>query len=348
MQNFPQGFRLDQPERIQSSLNDTDASTSATVQAMCKHIANAQRDPWFLAIAHNLTRSKELADKISSVFLWCKAAIRFQRDEESVWNLYKELNHVDFLIEPAALVRMMPRAYGDCDEFTMFSLACLTALGVPCEIVTVACDRDRPGFWSHVYGQVVLPDGRRLALDCSPAGKYPGWEVPAADVQRRQVWGMDGNIVYDAPAASRDLGLHAYIPRPRSRRRGVGDATDITEAPVTLDASGNIVGDVTAGSWVNGTWVPVGSNIGAAGSSAGGFNLNSFLSNIFSLGGKLGTIALTPKGGYVATGPGGQTIVSNTGVPGSLTAFAAPSGSSLLFWAAAAIGIVLIAKAASK
>ena len=333
VQNFPQGFRLDQPERIQSSLNDTDASTSATVQAMCKHIANAQKDPWFLAIAHNITRSKELADKISSVFLWCKAAIRFQRDEESVWNLYKELNHVDFLIEPAALARMLPQAYGDCDEFTMFSLACLTALGVKCEIVTVACDRERPGFWSHVYGQVVLPDGRRLALDCSPAGKYPGWEVPAADVQRRQVWNLEGNIVYDAPPASRDLGLQAYIPRPR---RGVGDINIEGSVPdPNADLSAPSAGIFAPAAY-------------GTPSSSTGFNWNNLISNLTAVGSKLGTIALTPKGGYVATGPGGQTIVSNTGLPGSFSAFATGGTSNLLLWLAIGIGVVFVAKAASK
>ena len=344
MQNFPPGFRLDQPERIQSSLNDTDASTAATVQAMVRHIANSQRDPIFLTVAHRLN-APALRDKIWNVFHFCKAAIRFRRDEESVWNLYREKSHIDFLIEPAAHRRMMigpgviarsvTPSYGDCDEFTMFSLACLVALGVPCEIVTVACDRERPSYWSHVYGQVVLPDGRRLALDCSPAGKYPGWEVPASDVQRRQVWNLDGNIVYDAPPASRDLGLHAYIPRPRSRR-GVGDA------PAALDAFGNVIGDVTVPA------APETLPFATSPSSGSGFNWNQLISNLTSVGSKLGTIALTPKGGYVATGPGGQTIVSNTGLPGSFSAFATGGTSNLLLWLAIGIGVVFVAKAASK
>jgi hypothetical protein len=309
---------------------------------MCKHIANAQRDPWFLGIAHNITQSKELPDKISSVFLWCKAAIRFQRDEESVWNLYRELNHVDFLIEPAALARMLPRAYGDCDEFTMFSLACLAALGVKGEIVTVACDRERPGFWSHVYGQVVLPDGRRLALDCSPAGKFPGWEVPAADVQRRQVWSLDGNIIYDAPAASRDLGLHAYIPRPRSRRRGMGDQVGSGET-TGLETSG-----VTPDSWFAANSDTPLTLPGTTGATSTGFNWNSLIANLTNVGSKLGTIALTPKGGYVATGPGGQTIVSNTGLPGSFTGFATGGTSNIILWLAIGLGVVLVASKVSK
>ena len=337
VENFPQGFRLDQPERIQTSLNDTDDSTRKTVQAMCRHIANAQRDPWFLAIAHNITQSQDIADKISSVFLWCKACIRFQRDEQSVWNLYREMNHVDFLIEPAALVRMLPQAYGDCDEFTMMSIAVLKALGVPGEIVTVACDPERPGYFSHVYGQVILPDGRRLALDCSPAGKFPGWEVHDHDVSRKQVWDLDGNPV-SAPPASRDLGLHAYIPRRRANRgrRGMGQSgevgTEVTGTPT--GTSPDLSGEATYTPPIT--------------SSGSGINWNAIISNLSSVGSKLGTIALTPRGGYVATGPGGQTIVSNTGLPGSFSAFATPGGSNILFWAAAALGVILIAKAASK
>src|SRR4051812_44927470 len=152
--NFPSGFRPGSPERVASSLSDTDQSTRQTVAEMCRHIAAAQKDPWFLAVARNLTRSRELADIVSAVFHFCKASIRFKQDERSVWELYRETDQVDFLIEPAAMVRMFPNCFGDCDEFTMFSLACLVALGVPCEIVTVAADRGRPGSWSHVYGQV--------------------------------------------------------------------------------------------------------------------------------------------------------------------------------------------------
>ena len=48
---------------------------------------------------------------------------------------------VDFLIEPSVLIRMR-KPQGDCDEFTMLSLALLVANGIDCEIVTVACDRD--------------------------------------------------------------------------------------------------------------------------------------------------------------------------------------------------------------
>jgi len=333
IQNFPASFRLDRPEQIPSSLEDTDDSTSKTVQAMCRHIARAQSDPWFLAIAHGMTNSPDLADKIAAVFQYCKAAIRFQRDEESVWNLYRKLNAIDFLIEPRALARMLPRAYGDCDEFTMFSLACLKALGVDSEIVTVAVDPERPGYWSHVYGQVILPDGRRMALDCSPAGKFPGWEVPDRDVQRKQAWSLDGS--QSSAYSSKDLGLHAYIPRRRAARgrRGMGD-----DPAAMLDSEGNVVGDVTAGYGVS-----------LPSSSSSGFNWNSLISNLTAVGSKLGTIALTPKGGYVATGPNGQTIVSNTGLPGSLSnPLANVGGGSLLLWGGIALAVVVVLGASKR
>jgi hypothetical protein len=336
VQNFPPSFRLDQPERIPSSLEDTDDSTRKTVGAMCRHIRNAQTDPWFLAIAHNLTSSPDLADKIQSVFLFCKAAIKFQRDEQSVWNLYKEINQIDFLIEPRALVRMMPRAYGDCDEFTMFSLACLTALGVPCEIVTVACDPDRPGFWSHVYGQVVLPDGRRMALDCSPAGKYPGWEVPDRDVQRKQAWDLDGNQV--SAVASKDLGLHAYIPR-RVARRGVGDPMQAGSGEGGIE---NTIGPTSTPDF---NYTPY-SGPGAISSGGAPFNWNNFFNSLVGAGTKLGQQAMLPAGSSLL--PSGAIISPYGAAGGLLTAGGGLNMSNLLLWGGAAVVLVLVLSAVKK
>jgi len=343
LQNFPANFRLDQPEQIPSSLEDTDDSTAKTVEAMCRHIARAQTDPWFLAIAHGMTSSPDLADKIAAVFQYCKAAIRFQRDEESVWNLYRKLNAIDFLIEPRALARMLPKAYGDCDEFTMFSLACLKALGVDSEIVTVAVDLERPGYWSHVYGQVILPDGRRMALDCSPAGRYPGWEVPDRDVQRKQAWSLDGSRSYSAPA-SKDLGLHAYIPRRRANRgrRGMGDQLGSGEGGI--ETSG-----VTPDSWFAQNFdTPLTIDPVTGATSGGGFNWGSILPNIIKTAGQLGTIAITPKGGVVRTDAQGNVLVSNTGLPASFSSFASGGGGSLLLWGGIALAVVMVLGAAKK
>ncbi len=348
VRNFPASFRLDRPEAIPSSLEDTDDSTRKTVQAMCRHIAKAQTDPWFLAIAHNITRSREFADMVSAVFLYCKAAIKFQRDEESVWNLYRKLNAIDFLIEPRALARMLPKAYGDCDEFTMFSLACLKALGVDSEIVTVAVDPERPGYWSHVYGQVILPDGRRMALDCSPAGRFPGWEVPDRDVQRKQAWALDGSPSYAAPAA-KDLGLHAYIPRrvaKRGRRgmRGLGDQIGSGEFSGAPETSG-----ATDPSWFERNFdSPLTVDPVTGATSGGGFNWNNLINSLGSIGTKLGTIALTPKGGVVQTDSKGNVIVSNTGLPVSFSSLASGGGGSLLLWGGLAVGLVLILSVAKK
>lgn len=352
LQNFPASFRLDQPEQIPSSLDDTDDSTRKTVEAMCRHIAKAQSDPWFLSIAHGITESSDLADKVSGAFLLCKAAIKFKRDEESAWTLCKKINAIDFLIEPRVQARIMQspsilgrkmamttRAEGDCDEFTMFSLACLKALGLNSEIVTVAVDPERPGYWSHVYGQVILPDGRRMALDCSPAGKFPGWEVPDRDVQRKQAWALDGSMSYSTPA-SKDLGLHAYIPRRRANRgrRGVGD-----------DTLGMVADPVTPDSWFAANFdTPLSIDPTTGARTGGTFNWNSLLQNLTKVGGNLATIALTPKGAAVRTDANGNLIVSNTGLPASFASLTSGGGSSLLLWGGIALAVLLVAKAASK
>ena len=69
-------------------------------------------------------------------------------------------------------------AIGDCDDFSMYLAALLTANGIACSFITVAADGHAPDQYSHVY-VVAYPDGERVACDASH-GKYPGWEVPNA------------------------------------------------------------------------------------------------------------------------------------------------------------------------
>lgn len=349
-ENFPAGsgwgglgFRPDLPERVASSLYDSDLSTRQTVELMARHIANAQDDPLFRTVARQVRATwatgSQLLPTVWAVFWFCKHRVRFVTDEEAVFGLFGETDQVDFLIEPRVLLRMRCPA-GDCDEFTMLSLALLVANGIPCEIVTAACDRERPGQWSHVYGQVVLPDGRRMALDCSPAGKWPGWEVPDCDIQRKQIWDLNGNQS-DAPEASKDLRMHAY------KRRGLGQ----DEAPASLDTSGNVVGDVTAGQWMNGSWVPnsqydpsggLWTQLSQAQGGGSGFNLNSFFANLFSAGSKIGTVAVAPPGSVIQQ-PG--FTFSNMGIPSSIGGIGT---GTILLLAVLGIGAVALMSAGRK
>jgi hypothetical protein len=325
--NFPPGFSPLQPERIQSSFADSDLSTTQTVKRMADHIRAAVKDPVFLGVARAIA-APSIHQLVWNVFMFCKAHIEFRRDERSVFELLGESEQVDLLIEPRVMVRMA-KMFGDCDEFTMFSLALLSACNVPCEIVTLACSPERPGQWSHVYGQVVLPDGKRLALDCSPAGLYPGWEVPEVDVQRKQVWNLQGNPV-DAPAAVKDLRMNNYVPR------GMGQSGEVPVEGSGLPggpdfSSGETLGGpISFSDWLAGLQRTPGSTTGTSGS---GFNWNSLISSLATVGNRLGTIALLPRGATVQE-PG--LIVSNAGgaLPNSIGGMS--MGSLLL------IGVVVI------
>jgi hypothetical protein len=328
-QNFPPGFSPLNPERLPSSLSDTDLSTRQTVKRMCEHIAAAQTDPVFLQVARAVA-GRSLQDLIWNVFMLSKAHIEFRRDERSVFELLGEDGHVDFLIEPRVMVRMS-KMFGDCDEFTMFSLALLSACNVPCEIVTLACSRERPGQWSHVYGQVVLSDGKRLALDCSPAGIYPGWQVPDVDVQRKQVWDLRGNPIV-APAAVKDLRMNNYVPRGMGQSGETDTEGSGTPGGSTDFSSGETLGGpISFSDWLSG--LPRTPGTTSSSGSGSSFNLNNLISQLATVGNRLGTIALLPRGATVQE-PG--LIVSNQGgvFPSSLGGMS--SGSLLL------IGLLVI------
>ena len=244
------------PERLQSSLDNSDQSTEQTVRLMCKHIAEAVQHPRVRAIAARTSGSWGRGPRESricwDVFWFCKHHVRFMIDEHAVLGLYGETDQVDFLITPPVLLSMH-RPAGDCDDFTMLSCALLECNGVPWEIVTVATERADPRRWSHVYCRAVLPDGRRLALDPTN-GVYPGWEVPEYDVHRKQYWNMQGQPV-DGPASIKEpMRMHGYVGACGlgcAQRRGMGDQlgsgevsiegsalpTDLVGTPSTIDTT---------------------------------------------------------------------------------------------------------------
>ena len=257
--------RCAQVEAIPSTLTDSERSTRQTVRRMARHIRQALADPRLQRIARDIARRSTCpchgpAQLVWDVWHYLKTAVRFRSDEEAVARLLNGRDEVDFLINPAVLVRMQP-PQGDCDDLTMLGVTLLTLCGLPCAIETVKANRRRPGEWTHVFARVFLPGGRAVALDAIPAARYPGWEVPAYDVTERCVWNLEGEPV------RRDTRMHGY------RHRGMGqDSTTTLTFPYPADTSS------------------------ATGS---GFDWGSLVTNLTNIGAKLGTIALTPKGAYV-------------------------------------------------
>jgi hypothetical protein len=190
----------------------TSVVTKQTVEKMCEHVRNAQADPMLQAIAQKIWlsthtpaenvrsgagRRRGAAEGLSAIWLWVKNHIKFLHDDVLTRVLFNENDHFELLISPPVMLRMKAPS-GDCDDFTMLACALACAMGYQWGIVTLACDRKRPGDYSHVYGCAWLPDGVMCPLDCSH-GKYPGWEVPAHDVQRKTVWDSGAQVISDEP-----------------------------------------------------------------------------------------------------------------------------------------------------
>ena len=178
----------------------TRAVTKQTVDKMCEHIRNAQSDPMLQAVAQRVTATAQTPQqKLSAVWLWVKHHIKFLHDDVLTRVLFNEGDHFELLISPPVMLRMKAPS-GDCDDFTMLACALACALGFDWGIVTVACDRKRPGEYSHVYGCAWVPDGTMFPLDCSHA-RAPGSEIPAQDIQRKTIWNSQGRVVSDEPGA---------------------------------------------------------------------------------------------------------------------------------------------------
>ena len=200
----------------QGTATPTGVVTEQTVRKMCEHVRASLSDPIVQSVAARSRKLASPADKLSSIWMWVKSHVKFVHDDTLIRQLFNEGDHFELLISPPVLLRMdHPR--GDCDDFTMLVTALATLAGFDCGIVTLACDRRRPGEYSHVYGCAALP-GVLVPLDCSH-GKHPGWEVPRRDVQRKTIWDLNGRIVSDeqGPAAadaarSGDTGLGAVPP----------------------------------------------------------------------------------------------------------------------------------------
>ena len=105
---------------------------------------------------------------------------RFVPDEQTAAPIQPEFDGpiVETLIRPRdmALYCAEGNCQGDCDDYSMYLAALLTAVGIKCSFVTVAADETDRNWFSHVYVAAYTGSGQRVALDASH-GQYPGWEV---------------------------------------------------------------------------------------------------------------------------------------------------------------------------
>jgi hypothetical protein len=168
-------------------------------------------------IKDDALRAAQGGDPISGVWKAIKPFIKFKQDADIAKDLQidpqrkEELERefgklgadtVEVFIRPAdqsLLIALKGLGVEDCDGFTMYGACLLTALGIPCSLVTVAAERENPRTFSHIY-VAAYPYGRkgqRIPLDFSH-GPYPGWECPSA---RLKEWPVDETPIENAVIA---------------------------------------------------------------------------------------------------------------------------------------------------
>jgi hypothetical protein len=178
------------------------------VQAVAKAICFIRQDAQSEPIQRDAARAMQCGDPITGVWKIIKPSMKFKQDADIAKDLDvddpRKDDIVEVFIRPAdqsMLIALRGVGVEDCDGFTMYGACLLTALGIPCSLVTVAADRDRPREYSHIY-VAAYPNGPgtapRIALDFSH-GEYVGWECPST---RKREW-----PVYETPLEKATLAL---------------------------------------------------------------------------------------------------------------------------------------------
>ena len=136
---------------------------------------------------------------IAGVWRKIKRSLKFQHDEKTAARLAIDDSRIPDVVEvivrpvdQSLLIRRMPNGVEDCDGFEGYASCLLTALGIPCALVTVSAEPEEPNRFSHVYLACYV-DGQRIPVDFSH-GPYPGWECP--NTGRLKEW-----PVIESPAA---------------------------------------------------------------------------------------------------------------------------------------------------
>ena len=225
-----------------------DVATAQTIRLMCECIERSANDPLIQSAARNAVkrfandpmRTGGSADLARAVWWYCRYSVERLRHQAFKALVAAFPEKKQLIVDPVALLQMNPPA-GDCSAFSMLVCALLNCLGIRSELVTVAASPAEPDVYTHVYPRAVLEGGARMPLDAH-AGDAPGWEVPAGDVFRKQIWDASGTPVGDsAQAPSR---LHEYVMRGMG---GEGDTvTTLPDLTGTTDYTPTVTTDMTA------------------------------------------------------------------------------------------------------
>jgi hypothetical protein len=181
-----QAYHPDFGQRVNYDIRALPGSADGQVRSTINQIVGYMRtdacSPFIQEEAQNMLALGN-GDPNKSVWNLLKPSMKFKRDEAIAEDLdvvdERKRDTIEVLIRPLdqwLLIKLRGLGIGDCDCFHMYAGCLLLALGVPCSLVTVAADAERPWEFSHVY-LASYWNGVRMPLDISH-GDYPGWEAP--------------------------------------------------------------------------------------------------------------------------------------------------------------------------
>jgi hypothetical protein len=181
---------------VESLPESPDGQVRKTMKRVLEYVRTDSDDPY---VQHQTEQARRLGggDPIRGVWALLKGTLKFRQDLDIADDLRiddpRKEDFIEVLIRPAdqaRLILLKGMGVEDCDGFNMYGCTLLWAMGVPCSLVTIEADDERPGLFSHVY-TAAYPNGYgrppRIALDFSH-GEHIGWEIPDADRRRRREW----------------------------------------------------------------------------------------------------------------------------------------------------------------
>lgn len=174
---------------------DPDGQVRETIRHILGYV-RADANSWPVQACAQRVLELGAGDPVRGLWALIKGRMRFQHDEDTANQLRvndaRIPSTIEVVIRPydQAVLVLTRGGVEDCDGFEGFAASVLTALEVPCSLVTVAADEDEPGRYSHVY-LAAYPQGYggpRLPIDFSH-GPYPGWECP--NLGRLREWPVE-------------------------------------------------------------------------------------------------------------------------------------------------------------
>jgi hypothetical protein len=200
---------------------DPDGQVADTIHLMQRYVSEDARSPQIRHDALEAVGSRDPShipqpEILNRVFQYVKGKIQFTGDELLSAGTGLEDQGppvVEVLIRPKDMADLCTSSgcqrLGDCDDFSMYTAALLTALGIKAVFVTVAADQAHPELFSHVYVAAYTNEGERVALDTSH-GPRLGWETP--NRTRIQEWPI-GGIAGDGMALAAGMAIAFLLLR---------------------------------------------------------------------------------------------------------------------------------------